>query len=182
MKSMTINFPASADTAATLPSLAPYGEQVPPGLQPGDLLQDLRDLAIQLEGAVGIDGASRRKQMAKSRIFDLDNGAGTTIDDVILKLPFAVTIVSARIVYVGATTGTVAAGNAKLGTAVGGAQIVAATAYEDTKAVGVSTAMTVITTANVNKLAANAALFCRHTGVAATQAGEAYVEVEYTID
>lgn len=116
--------------------------------------------------------------IAKSRLFDLDNGAGATLDDVILRPDVPITITAARIVYSDATSGTVAAGNAKIGTAVGGAQVVAATAYENTKAVGTSTAMTLVASA----LAANAPLFVRHTGIAATAAGEAYVEVEYSVD
>jgi hypothetical protein len=123
-------------------------------------------------------GQAARLHVARSRVFDIDNGAGTTVDDVILRHSQPVTITAARIVYTGATTGTVAAGNAKIGTAVGGAQIVAATAYENTKAVGTTTAMVLVASA----LAADAPLFVRHTGIAATAAGEAYVEVEYTVD
>lgn len=111
----------------------------------------------------------------RSRIFDLDNGAGTTVDDAILRSEAAITVTGARIVYTGATTGTVAAGNVKIGTTVGGAEIVAATAYGNAAAVGTVTAMTLVATA----VAASGPIFVRHTGVAATQAGEAYVELEY---
>lgn len=179
---MTTTFPTSLDTKESLPYLRPFGEQTPPGVGSDDLVKDLRDAVVQLEAAVGIAGASARKQTARSEIFNIDNGAGTTIDDVILKLPYAITIQSARIVYVHATTGTVAAGNAKIGSTLAGAEVVAATAYEDSKAVGVSTPMTVITAANANKIAANGGVFVRHTGIAVTAAGEAYVEVEFTID
>lgn len=113
--------------------------------------------------------------IAKSVWFNLDNGAGTTIDDVILRPAVAIVITAARIVYVDATTGTVAAGNAKIGTTVGGGEIVAATAYENTKAVGTVTAMTIVSGA----VAANTPVCVRHTGVAVTQAGQAYVEIEY---
>lgn len=123
-------------------------------------------------------GLNPRLHVARSRPFDIDNGAGTTIDDVILKHSQPVTIQAARIIYIGATTGTVAAGNAKIGTTLGGAEIVAATAYENTKAVGVSTAMALVASA----VAAGSGLFVRHTGIAATAAGEAVVEVEYTVD
>lgn len=112
---------------------------------------------------------------AKSMRFDLDNGAGTTIDDVILVPGVAITITAARIVYTDATTGTVAAGNAKIGTTVGGAEIVAATAYENAKTVGTTTAMTIVAGA----VPAAGLVIVRHTGVAATQAGQAYVEIEY---
>jgi len=112
---------------------------------------------------------------ARSQLFDLDNGAGTTIDEVILRPGVPITITAARIVYTDATTGTVAAGNAKIGTTVGGAEIVAATAYENTKAVGTVTPMTIVAGA----VAADTPVIVRHTGVAATQAGRAYVEIEY---
>ena len=116
-----------------------------------------------------------RPMVAKSSWFNLDNGAGTTVDDVIIKAVQKILIIAARIVYVDATSGTVAAGNVRLGTAVGGAQIVAATAYENAKAVGTETALTIA----AGEVAAGGAVFCRHTGVAATQAGQAYVEIEY---
>jgi hypothetical protein len=113
--------------------------------------------------------------LAKTVWFNLDNGAGTTIDDVILKSDVAVTVTAARIVYVDATTGTVAGANAKIGTTVGGAEIVAATAYENTKTVGTVTDMTIVAGA----VPAAGAVFVRHTGIAATAAGQAYVEIEY---
>jgi hypothetical protein len=112
---------------------------------------------------------------AKSASFDLDNGAGTTVDDVILRPDALITILAARIVYSDATTGTVAAGNAKIGTTVGGAEIVAATAYENAKAIGTKTDMTIVS----GTVAAGTPVIVRHTGVAATQAGRAYVEIEY---
>lgn len=123
-------------------------------------------------------GLAPRIHVARSRVFDLDNGAGTTVDDVILRHSYPVTLRAARIVYVGATTGTVAAANVILGVAVAGATVVAETAYGNTKAVGTVTALTLLITA----LAADVPLIVRHTGVAATAAGEAYVEVEYSID
>lgn len=114
--------------------------------------------------------------LAKSIWFNLDNGSGTTIDDVILRPAVAIVITAARIVYVDATTGTVAAGTVQIGTAVGGAQIVAATNYENTKAVGTVTDLTIVS----GSVAANAPVIVRHTGVAVTQAGQAFVEIEYT--
>lgn len=116
-------------------------------------------------------------KIARSQNFDIDNGAGTTKDDCILRNSKAVQLYSARIVYTGATTGTVAAGTASIGTTVGGAEIAAATAYENAKAVGVKTAVTLI----VTSVAADAPITVRHTGVAATQAGEAYIEIEYAV-
>ena len=123
-------------------------------------------------------GAGRRN-VATSVWFNLDNGAGTTIDDVILRHTQAIKIEAARIVYVDATTGTVAGGTAQIGTTVGGAEIVAATNYENTKAVGVSTAMTL--TAAAARVAAGTPIIVRHTGVAVTQAGQSRVEIEYVV-
>jgi hypothetical protein len=120
-----------------------------------------------------------RREIARSSWFNLDNGAGTTIDDVIMRSSQAISIRAARIVYVDATTGTVAAGNAKIGTTVGGAEIVAATAYANTSAVGTATAMTLTSAAAF--VAANTPIIVRHTGVAVTQAGQAVVEIEYVV-
>lgn len=116
-----------------------------------------------------------RTATAKSVWFNLDNGAGTTIDDVILRPAVAIVVTAARAVYVDATTGTVAAANWKIGTAVGGAEIVAATAYENSKAVGTVTNGSIVAGA----VAAGGAVFVRHTGIAATAAGQAFIEIEY---
>ncbi len=120
-----------------------------------------------------------RRQIAKSVWFNLDNGAGTTIDDVILYSAQAISIKAARIVYVDATTGTVAGGTAGIGTTVAGVELVAATAYENTKAVGVATPMTLKAAASF--VAANTPIIVRHTGVAVTQAGQAVVEIEFVV-
>lgn len=114
---------------------------------------------------------------ARSQFFDLDNGAGTTIDALLIRHPRPIAITACRIVYQGATTGTVAAGNAKVGITVGGAEVVAATAYANTVAVGTTTAMTLV----AGKIAAGTPVLVRHTGVAATQAGEAVVECDYLV-
>lgn len=113
--------------------------------------------------------------VAKSPEFDLDNGSGTTIDAVIMGLSKAVTISAARIIYTDATSGTVAAGSIKVGTTVGGVDIIAATNYANAQAVGQRQALTLASAA----VAANTSLFVRHSGVAATQAGKAFVEIEF---
>ena len=74
-----------------------------------------------------------------------------------------------------ATTGTVAGANFKIGTTVGGEEIVAATAYENTKTIGTVTAGVIVAGA----VPANGPVFVRHTGIAATAAGQAYIEIEY---
>ena len=131
---------------------------------------------ITVEAGGTITG-SQLKETANSQWFNLDNGAGTTIDDVIMVPSFAGTITAARIVYVDVTSGTVAAGNARIGTTLGGSEIVASTAYENAKAVGTTTPMTIVAGA----FTAAQPIFVRHTGVAATAVGQAYVEIEYTI-
>jgi hypothetical protein len=120
-----------------------------------------------------------RRLIARSQWFNLDNGSGVTIDDVILRHSQAVSIKAARIVYVDATTGTVAAGTAGIGTTVAGVELVAATAYENTKAVGTSTAM--VLKAAAAFVAAGTPIIVRHTGVAVTQAGQSVIELEYTV-
>ncbi len=132
---------------------------------------------LQLDAGATVTGRPLR-QSKRSVWFNLDNGNGTTIDDVLMKPTTAITITAARIIYVDATTGTVAAGSAKIGTTLGGAEIVAATNYENTKAVGTSTEMTIVDGA----VAAGESVFVRHTGVASTQAGQAVVEIEFTVD
>jgi len=116
-------------------------------------------------------------KFVRSESFDLDNGAGTTIDRVVLRSSKQVEINTARIVYEDATTGTVAAGNALIGTTVGGSEIVAATAYGNAKAVGTITAMTLV----LGTIPANTPIIVRHTGVASTQAGRAHIEIEYNV-
>ena len=139
----------------------------------------MANLYIMKKGVSKIsDLADGGYQRARSVWFNIDNGAGTTVDDVLLKPSKAITITAARIIYVDATTGTVAAGNAKIGITLGGAEIVAATAYENTKAVGTSTAMTIVSGA----VAAGGSVFVRHTGIAAVAAGQAVVEVEYSVN
>lgn len=113
----------------------------------------------------------------RSQFFDLDNGAGTTIDALLIRHPRPIQLTTCRIVYQGATTGTVAAGNAKVGITVGGAEVVAATAYGNVATVGTTTAMVIVD----GKIAGGVPVLVRHTGVAATNAGEAVVECDYVI-
>ena len=115
--------------------------------------------------------------LVRSRLFNVDNGAGTTIDDVLMKHSKAVRILKARVVYTTETAGTIAAGTISLGTTVGGVEVVAATAYENSKTVGTETALVLA----INEIAAGTMLSCRHTGVASAAAGEVYAEVEYSV-
>ena len=122
--------------------------------------------------------ANARREVARSRMFNIDNGAATTLDEVLIKATVAITLTSARIVYVTETTGTVAAGNVKLGTTLGGNDIVLATAFANGAVVGAQGTLSLAAAA----IGAGGALFVRHTGVAATALGEYYVEVEFTVN
>jgi hypothetical protein len=119
-----------------------------------------------------------KKHFARSQVFDIDNGSGITVDDVIIRPSVAITILAARVVYVDATSGTVAAGTVKVGKSVGDTAIVDATNLENGKAVGTATALTLVD----GTVAATVPVCVRHTGIAATAAGKYYVEIEFTID
>lgn len=111
----------------------------------------------------------------RSKTYNIDNGAGTTDDDLIFSnLPNDLYVIAIKAVYVEATdTAGAASANFKLGTTAGGTDIVAATALEASKAVGSTTS----TTLAASTIAAGGALFCRHTGVAVTEVGQYYVQV-----
>lgn len=116
--------------------------------------------------------------LVRSQFFNLDNGNGTTVDEPLFSTGSRpVRILRVFAIY-GEATQTVAAGNFKLGSAVGGAQYVAATAYENTKAVGDVTSATLVT----DYVPANTVVFVRHTGVASTQTGTASIGVEIAYD
>lgn len=128
---------------------------------------------------VGDSAPELARMTLRSESFDLDNGAGTTVDRALGRLPHPAKLLAARIVYDDATSGTVAAGNMRLGTTVGGSELMASTAYENAKAVGTQTAG--VLTAAAALVAAGTPILARHTGVAATQAGRAVVEVDYML-
>ena len=121
----------------------------------------------------------QKYQVLRSKTFNIDNGSGTTDDDVIFAdLPFDVELKSVNAVYVEATdTAGAADANFKLGTTAGGNGVVAATALEVSKAVGASTSATLAS----NRIPAGTDLFARHTGVATTQPGQYYIQVVYSI-
>ena len=118
-------------------------------------------------------------QIVKSQTFDIDNGSGTTVDEVLLaNLPYAIQLVRVQAVYTVATdTAGAASANFKLGVTAGGNTLVGATALEVSKAAGSATVATI----TLDTMAAAAALFVRHTGIAATEAGSYYVEVVYRV-
>lgn len=125
--------------------------------------------------------APPRINYAISKEFNIDNGSGTTDDDIILIPDRAITISSAYVYYTEATDTTGAASaSVALGTAVGGTQLVAATNLQVSKAVGGKTALTLASGAGA--VAANGMVAVRHTGIAATEAGKYKVIISYTVD
>lgn len=106
--------------------------------------------------------------------FNVDNGAGTTADDASVgPFPFDCYIVSARAVYTEATDTTGAASaNFKTGVSAGDATLVAATALEASKAISAYTEGTPLEVL----VPANTTIWTRHTGVAATEVGQYFVE------
>lgn len=122
---------------------------------------------------------AQANRIYKTQIFNIDNGNGTTIDDVAFYLDKDVEIISIRPVYTEATdTAGVASANYKVGTTAGGAEIVAATALDVSKAVGGAGAKATLVSSVVP---ANTAVFTRHTGIAATEGGQYYVQIEYRV-
>lgn len=118
------------------------------------------------------------RQTVASKIFDIDNGNGTTIDDAILLCSKSIRLLAAYVLYTTATAGTVAAATIQLGVAVAGSTVIAATALENAKAVGAKTDLTLL----VRDIAAGTPLIARHTGIAATVAGEYRLVVEYEVN
>jgi hypothetical protein len=174
---MATTYPTTKETRNTVPDVPPFAT--------GAGLEELRDWGpwvtdaiVALQERLGATASGRHRRTVNSEAFNLDNGAGVTVDRVVLRFPFAITLVAGRIVYEDATTGTVAAGSITIGTTVAGAELVAATNYENAKAVGTVTALAFAATA----VAANTPIIVRHTGVAITQAGFAHVELDYTVD
>lgn len=114
--------------------------------------------------------------MEKTQIFNIDNGSGTTVDDMLLYCVNDVVLVDAFCVYTEATDTTGAAtANVKIGTTAGGAEVVTATNLAVSKAVGATQSLTL----NVQFVAAGTTIRVRHTGRAATEAGQYYVALRY---
>lgn len=128
------------------------------------------------KGLPYIARGDQRIEWFRSVTFNIDNGSGTTVDDVIFAdLDKDVHVVHVRPVYVEATD-TSGAGSAtySLGSTAGGVDVVAAVALEVLKSVGDAGTAGVIASSRV---AAGGTLFARHTGIAATDAGQYYLQV-----
>ena len=119
-------------------------------------------------------GNQRLIHLATPAAYNVDNGAGTTVDYQLGNFPFDCYLMDVRAIYSEATDTTGAASaNFKLGVAAGGATLVAATALEASKAIGATTTATIA----VDYLPANTTLWVRHTGVASTEVGQYFVHV-----
>jgi hypothetical protein len=146
----------------------------------GHALIDTSDIAANA-GILGSQLADEaRRLFATTReVFNIDNGSGSTEDQIILVPSVPITIVAARVVYIEATdTEGAADATVQIGTAIAGEQIVAAAALEVAKAIGDVTDLTIVDGA----VAADELVAVRHTGIAATEAGQYVVQIEYTVD
>jgi len=113
-----------------------------------------------------------------SKEFNIDNGSGTTDDDLILVPDKPIQIESAQVIYTEATdTAGAASATIQVGTTAGGVDIVAAAALEVSKAIGAVTELTVAD----GHVAADEFVFARHTGIAATEAGKYKLQLRYRI-
>lgn len=122
---------------------------------------------------------ARRNIITSRTEFNIDVGSGTTTDEIVFVPSVDITIVAARAVYTVATDTAGADGaTVQIGTTVGGDDIVAAASLEVSKAAGAATDLTIAAGA----VAADELVAVRHTGIAATEAGEYIVQIEYTVD
>lgn len=111
----------------------------------------------------------------RTKTFNIDNGNGTTDDDV-WYLPHKTVLVSAYKVYTEATdTAGAASATVGVGVAAAGVTVVAATALDAATAVGAAVALTLALT----EIPAATTIFTRHTGVATTEVGQYFVEYVY---
>ena len=123
-----------------------------------------------------INRGAQKYLTVKTAVINIDNGSGTTLDDILLYCVNDVFLVDANVVYTEATdTAGVASANVKIGTTAGGAEIVTATALAVSKAVGATTALTL----NLHYVAAGTTIRVRHTGIASTEAGQYFVQLRY---
>lgn len=119
-----------------------------------------------------------KRQIVKTVPINLDSGTASTTDYVVAYFPDEIVLLDARVVFTQATdtayTGTV---TVAVGTTAGGAELVTAVAIESAKAVGSTTALTL----KLDSLPAGTTLFVRHVGIAATEAGEYFVQLQYFV-
>jgi len=122
--------------------------------------------------------AKAQKRHIHTRPFDVDSGNGTVTSDIFM-FSSAITVTAAKIIYTVATDTTGAAsGHVFIGTTAGGTEVASSTSLEVAKAIGTTTTITI----GAGAVAANTMLCVTHHGVAATEAGEVVVMIEFTID
>ena len=123
-----------------------------------------------------ISRGNQKYQIAKTQTFNIDNGSGTTVDDVVLYAASDLYLQDAYCVYTEATDTTGAAtASVKMGITAGGNELVASTNLSAAKAVGAAVALTLAR----HFVPAGSSVFVRHTGRASTEAGQYYVQVRY---
>jgi len=128
------------------------------------------------EGGADADWKEIGLSVARSKTFNIDNGSGTTDDDIILVPDRAIMIVDAKRVYTEATdTSGAASATTAIGTAVAGQQIVASVACSVSKAVGSADDLTIVSGA----VSADGMVAVRHTGIASTEAGQYFVQITF---
>lgn len=130
------------------------------------------------ESETWVSRGKQARDVYHTQIFNIDNGAGATIDDVFYCANDTI-IDSIYPVYTEATDTTgVASANWRVGVAAAGATVVASTALEVSKAVGAAgTAGTLLLTS----FPAGTTLFFRHTGIASTEGGQYKLRMEYHV-
>ena len=112
----------------------------------------------------------------ESQVFNIDNGAGTTVDET-WSFPGPIEVAYVRAVYQEASDSSMGTATFKVGTAVGGAQVVAATTLEESKSIGTYTDGAIV--AGGEYVPKNGILAVRHTGIATTQVGTYKVVIGY---
>ena len=126
-----------------------------------------------------ISRGRQERNHAMSKEFNIDNGNGTTDDDCILHCNTGIEIKSAKIVYTEQTdSGDASSAHVKVGTTVGGVDVVAQTALGNAAAANSETALTLVDP----KINAGESVWVRHTGVASTQVGKYKIAIEYVVD
>ena len=115
-------------------------------------------------------------QIAVSEEFNVDNGAATTEDDIVLVATRALTILSAKLIFTEALgSGDAEGALFRLGTTVAGQEIVASVSLGAVQAVGSTKALTLVS----GSVAAATMIAARHTGVATTVTGKYKLQIEY---
>jgi len=113
---------------------------------------------------------------AVSEEYNVDNGAGTTEDDVILVPDRAITILAARLIFTEALgSGDAEGALFRMGTAVAGQEIVASVSLGNSQAVGSKLDLTIVS----GVVAADGMIAARHTGVATTVTGKYKAQIAY---